>query len=94
MGEKELLSVEDWAEINRREWIDAGDEPAELSDGEWVCLTARCGAHDAAQSAADASHDDVGGRVGQAFLMMSLGDRGAGTIEGPKQIPDSARSAR
>lgn len=53
----------------------------------WVCLTTVCGAHDAAQSAADASHDDMGGRVGQAFLMMSVGDRGAGTIEGPETDP-------
>ena len=44
----------------------------------------RCGAHDPAQPAANAPHKDVGGRVGQALLMVPVGDRGAGTVESPE----------
>jgi len=63
------------------------DEPVKLIDGERVCLVAGCGAKDATQAAADTSHDDVGGRVGQAFLVMAVGNRGAGAIEGPEAEP-------
>jgi hypothetical protein len=40
------------------------------------------GAHDPTQSAADASYDDIRGRVGQTLMVMPVGDRGAIAIDG------------
>ena len=69
---------------DRGEWIHGRHQPVELGDGERVSLTAGCGAHDAAKSAADASYDDVGGRVEQAFFVVPVRDGGAVAVEGPR----------
>ena len=44
-------------------------------------------AHDPAQSTAHPSYDDVGGRVGQALLVVPMGDAGAVAVEGPEGEP-------
>ncbi len=50
-------------------------------------LSAGRDAHDPAQPTAHTSYDDVGGRVGQALLVVPMCDAGAVSIEGPEGEP-------
>jgi hypothetical protein len=52
-----------------------------------VGLTAWRDAHNAAESATDASYDEVSRRVGQTLLMASMSDAGTVSVECPERQP-------
>jgi hypothetical protein len=64
--------------------VDGRDDPGYLGDGQRVRLSTRRDAHDPTEPTTNTSYDEVGGRVGQALLMMAVGDAGAVPIESPE----------
>lgn len=75
------------ADTDRGAGVDPLQDLRDLRDGERVGLAAWRDAHNAAESATDASYDEVSRRVGQALLMVSMSDAGAVSIECPERQP-------